>query len=112
MSQTNVEIDAGEIGRRFITEHLTEFSAWRLHVNPTRVFKLRWPEGSSGASTLEIGYQVLGRGTSQPRIQLKLVNPADSETLHAYLCALGRAERDYVQRALKEAAANSQELVK
>lgn len=103
MGRPEVTIDPGALPRRFVELHLTELSSWDQGRRAYKDIRLHWPMGFDGPSTLRIGYEVMGRGTSSPSIRLTLPTPDGASVLQSYMTAVAAADRAYHERQAKVA---------
>lgn len=98
MTRAEVQIDPGALPARFMELHLTELTAWSKHRRKQKEIVLNWPLGFSGQSTLLVGFEVLGAGTSSPVIRLTLPRDGDIQVLTDYMNAVLQSDKAYMQR--------------
>ncbi len=91
------EIDRGSLSVRFFDLHLAELVSWGFGT-PTRILKLRWPAGYSGASTLRLGYAVVRNTQTERVVQIRPADEAEAEILKAYEEAIAASDAAYNKR--------------
>jgi hypothetical protein len=97
-SRPEVTIDSGPLPKRFVELHVTELTSWQKHRKPEKAIVLQWPLGFAGPSTLLIGFEVLGKGTSSPTIRLTLPKDGDFQVLQDYMTAIAAQDEAYRRR--------------